>query len=67
MQYHQILYLESTRDDIETQRFLYEAGRVVYERDGYKPIIFKENEMFSGNIVRIESQEAFMIEIHHEY
>ena len=51
-------------DDDGIQRFLYEAGRFAYELNGYKPLIMKEDELLSDDIVWIESQEAFMDVIH---
>ena len=51
-------------DDDGNQKFLYEVGKFSYERNGYKPLIMKEEELLLGDIIWIESKEAFMDVIH---
>ncbi|HHU16609.1 MAG TPA: hypothetical protein GXZ70_00070 [Clostridiales bacterium] len=53
-------YQISNIDDDNTQKFLYDAGRLAYKLNVFKPRIMREDEIPMENIIWIESQEAFM-------
>jgi adenylate kinase family enzyme len=53
-------YRISNIDDYDAQKFLYDAGRLAYKLNVFKPSIMREDEIPTENIIWIESQEAFM-------